>query len=259
MPNWVYNDMEVSIPRTFNPVNSTYDPPDPNVVEELASFLRQIKEDTTYEVAHKKRVGDEDDPTAFEIYIPEKNVFAEGEDRGLFSKFVPPPDNELYSAQNPAYPEGYDPRTMPLDLCDEDLQKQVEQAKREFDENNWYSWNCENWGCKWDVHEFSMDVRNDNNGILQAVRLKFDTPWAPPGAFLIALSEKFPSLSIENNWIEEQGFGAIENYSQGTYWLDREWDIPDSHAEWKEIGREDECICGWAEEDDWFDDCRDRP
>jgi hypothetical protein len=44
------------------------------------------------------------------------------------------------------------------------------------EDENWYDWNCRNWGTKWDTHEpfVSDDTEEDS------ITLSFDTAWAPP-------------------------------------------------------------------------------
>ena len=51
------------------------------------------------------------------------------------------------------------------------------------EQDSWYSWNIENWGCKWDA--FPTDYERDENSITAY----FDTPWGPP----IALYEYLDS------------------------------------------------------------------
>lgn len=42
-------------------------------------------------------------------------------------------------------------------------------------EENWYDWNCENWGTKWDATVYEWD-REGNNEIW----ISFDSAWSPP-------------------------------------------------------------------------------
>ena len=79
--------------------------------------------------------------------------------------------------------------------------KQIERLKTAFLENklftefatppadigeNWYHWNIENWGTKW-------DVTGSNDGIVDIkeneITLYFDTAWSPPLEFYIALED----------------------------------------------------------------------
>tara|TARA_R110001592_G_C12709850_1_gene707693 strand:+ start:85 stop:564 length:480 start_codon:yes stop_codon:yes gene_type:complete len=67
----------------------------------------------------------------------------------------------------------------------------------ESEEQNWYDWNCLNWGCKWDAGEAFVDIEKD------IVRLNFDTAWAPPIQWMEALTKKYPLLKIQNKINEE--------------------------------------------------------
>lgn len=42
-------------------------------------------------------------------------------------------------------------------------------------EDNWYAWNVENWGTKWDVQDPIVNEETDNS-----ILLSFDTAWGPP-------------------------------------------------------------------------------
>jgi len=42
-------------------------------------------------------------------------------------------------------------------------------------DDDWYSWNIENWGTKWDVSVYNFDVLDENN-----IVLSFDSAWSPP-------------------------------------------------------------------------------
>jgi len=42
------------------------------------------------------------------------------------------------------------------------------------EEENWYAWNIDNWGTKWDVSPDDWD-RNGN-----AISMSFDSAWSPP-------------------------------------------------------------------------------
>ena len=53
------------------------------------------------------------------------------------------------------------------------------------EEENWYTWNCNNWGCKWDANIIDFD-RIDANSIV----VYFETPWSPPIALYEYLTEQ---------------------------------------------------------------------
>jgi hypothetical protein len=51
---------------------------------------------------------------------------------------------------------------------------------------NWYNWNIENWGTKWDVagrDDGVVDLKKNE------ITLFFDTAWSPPLEFYIALED----------------------------------------------------------------------
>jgi hypothetical protein len=62
-------------------------------------------------------------------------------------------------------------------------------------EENWYGWNVENWGTKWEASIYSWEKLNDN-----CIRINFDTAWSPPTAF-------YEFLAGETEW-----------YVTATYW-----------------------------------------
>lgn len=74
-------------------------------------------------------------------------------------------------------------------------------------EENWYNWNIENWGTKWDA-SFGHCDRYDDNSIF----FTFDSAWSPP----IALYEYL----TENGWdvdavYQEEGMGYIGSFKDG--------------------------------------------
>lgn len=55
------------------------------------------------------------------------------------------------------------------------LERQQEANLREFGARDWYDWNINNWGTKWDFALENLE-RADPNTVTAA----FDTAWAPP-------------------------------------------------------------------------------
>ena len=83
------------------------------------------------------------------------------------------------------------------------------QASAWFAMPDWYAWRVENWGCKWDVGDIdescitydeveAYDVHRSSDDWITypRVNVQFDTPWAPPTPFVMALSEKYPDCAI---------------------------------------------------------------
>ncbi len=73
--------------------------------------------------------------------------------------------------------------------------------------DNWYDWSLENWGTKWDVSE----TFEDENGYIC-----FDTAWSTPVEIINLLSERFPNLTFEVQYADEDlgnncGIYSIKN------------------------------------------------
>lgn len=61
---------------------------------------------------------------------------------------------------------------------------------------NWYDWNVEHWGCKWDCCHVELEV--DETDTTKTATFRFDTPWAPPTTFLKKVTAKFKDLSFDS-------------------------------------------------------------
>jgi hypothetical protein len=53
-------------------------------------------------------------------------------------------------------------------------------------EENWYEWNCDNWGCKWDATIIDWQRDDDNT-----LTVYMETAWAPPLKFYYSLLEEY--------------------------------------------------------------------
>ena len=95
----------------------------------------------------------------------------------------------------------------------EELGKTYVENKEKYGSYDWYNWRCDNWGCKWNASDTSVEEINiDNEEILS---IHFDTPWSAPVEFLEKLSEK---CVFYLEWVEEQGFhGEIYYDGEGFY------------------------------------------
>ena len=70
----------------------------------------------------------------------------------------------------------------------------------ESEEENWYEWNCENWGTKWDVDEDEVSIDRMSE---EVINFDFLTAWSPPINFLKNLAKLYEKIYIECNYIEE--------------------------------------------------------
>jgi hypothetical protein len=101
-----------------------------------------------------------------------------------FEAIIPPPDHPAYRKEG---------------LTIED--KQAEPVY------NWYSWNVNNWGTKWNA--YSQELLEQDNYTL---KIQFDTAWSPPEPVIARLrdmlEEKYPrgegyETYLSGAWIEE--------------------------------------------------------
>jgi hypothetical protein len=148
----------------------------------------------------------------------EYNVFKEKINlEGLFNSFIPMPEildgtqcpninvenlileynketkstsmglTEIISSNHPRY----------SDLAKNALKNQ--QAFIETGYHDWYTWNIDNWGVKWDA------VRPTAKYDLLSITLCFDSPWDTPEHFVRELSKLYPNATFE------MVSGSIEN------------------------------------------------
>ena len=72
---------------------------------------------------------------------------------------------------------------------------QILHPRPDSEEDNWYSWNVDNWGTKWDANISSHEFIRD-----ESLTVNFDTAWSPPISFY--------------QFIEEQGYVVSALYSE---------------------------------------------
>lgn len=118
--------------------------------------------------------------------------------------------------------------------------------------NNWYAWNIDNWGTKWDA-----DVSHAEREAGESWRVHFATAWSPPYPLLETAANQHPDLHFWLEWEEEQGFGAeVEFTAEAGAVESRTWDIPESHADYAKRDNEDGCHCAMDDNPEyWFYDC----
>lgn len=119
-----------------------------------------------------------------------------------------------------------------------------------FTPNNWYEFNTREWGTKWDSYDIDVQIAP------KSFFASFSSAWSPPMPVFQAMVEQHPELEFEFYWCEEQDWGGEAIGAGGHFSIVKEWDIPDSHADYVALGWEGRCSC--ESEDDqeyWYDDC----
>jgi hypothetical protein len=116
---------------------------------------------------------------------------AHSEDSGLLNALVPQPDN----------------------LFTGNLGEQERQDCEEQSIPNWYDWNVQNWGTKWDVDSEGLDLHDNGDGT-STISGWFDSAWAPPIDAYDSFLESNEDCSISALY-EEGGMDFAGIYEDG--------------------------------------------
>jgi hypothetical protein len=168
-----------------------------------------------------------------------------------FWNFLAPTEEEL--------PYYFGHATKPEDEPDPDATQEERLAKALlFEGSGWYNWNIRNWGTKWDANDecLNTELSELDDSLNNSLSYSFSTAWSPAEGAFRAMTEQHPELTFEFHCEEEQGWGVVFDGQDGSLSVSKEWDIPQSHADYVELDREDSCSCGNSEdEDEWYPDC----
>jgi hypothetical protein len=90
--------------------------------------------------------------------------------------------------------------------------------------DEWYEWNCRNWGTKWEIGDkASIDLEmpyentsfmGENDKVLEIV-YSMESAWSPPVEALDRLAEQYPTVLIKLSSIDESDCFAMEASWQG--------------------------------------------
>lgn len=134
----------------------------------------------------------------------------------------------------------------------------MDKVVREMGVNNdWYNWNCRHWGTKWDIA-----VRDDDKYATTRLEITddgslmyhFETAWSPVLEIFEILSQQYPELEFQYEYEEEQGWGGECIWENGELSYQREYDIPESHADFLALEHRN-CYCEFDDSESWFEDC----
>lgn len=97
---------------------------------------------------------------------------------------------------------------MPADVYRENLSRE-DQIKYPGDKN-WYDWSINHWGTKWGNYDTApVEITP------KSIKLRFNTAWAPPTAWMMNVSKQFPNLKFSNKWKDEMGPRGSETFQNG--------------------------------------------
>ena len=103
---------------------------------------------------------------------------------------------------------------------------------------DWYNWNTDNYGTKWNRWDYEVDVSGRAGMVVQ-----FTTAWTPPCAFLRTLVETYPETWIKCEWDEEGGMAGV--------WVGRKEHgyVDVKQLEWEDMCMEKEMFCFGGDND----------
>ena len=119
--------------------------------------------------------------------------------------------------------------------------------------DNWYDWQCNNWGTKWDVYCNNIKdwfVKKEWKGPYH-ITLEFDTAWGPPTEAIKRLKMSYAAqISVARiQYVAEGDFCGIYDASTGEQIEDTEFvdnpDLPKLAAAFKKYGWD----YGWIQEE----------
>ena len=67
---------------------------------------------------------------------------------------------------------------------------EAKRLRKQYGDDNWYDWCCNNWDTKWNSCDATLS--EDGDGL----EYVFDTAWGPPIKVIEALREQYPDLTI---------------------------------------------------------------
>ncbi len=112
-------------------------------------------------------------------------------------------------------------------------EKTAERLVQLYGAKDWYDFQVQNWGTKWDVE--AQIIHDTSHGVPgyqtykepkeRFVRMEFDSAWSPPLAAIEMLAKQFPKVNIYHTW-DETGcdFSGYSMYSGGELVEQQEWD-----------------------------------
>ncbi|NDE15992.1 hypothetical protein EBZ80_13780 [bacterium] len=106
------------------------------------------------------------------------------------------------------------------------LEIQEQQNLERFGSKNWYDWQVQHWGTKWDIGRDKDSPRINLPANATSVTLRFETAWAPPIAFYDHL--RFKCGFLVDALFYEPGVGFCGVYDRG---LELSWELPTTQQE----------------------------
>lgn len=108
------------------------------------------------------------------------------------------------------------------------------EFKKKYGTNNWYDWQRNEWGTKWNAYGQKLRENGD---------IKFETAWSTPARLIQKLSNQYPNATFRVRYADENiGFNVGEYSFKNGYVIEE--NIP--HG-----GSEEACLLACDIRDDW--------
>lgn len=102
------------------------------------------------------------------------------------------------------------------------------------DNEGWYDWRVNNWGCKWDI----SDVYFENQAEEDSIEFSFCSPWGPPEAAFETWAEADGRVQFNLEYWEP-GIGFVGSLSYDGDYFDQNYvDLNSDPERYKEIASE---------------------
>lgn len=119
--------------------------------------------------------------------------FKKASENGILQEFIPCPQELLETTSSPG-------------TKDIELQRKQQSNLEKYGAADWYNWNVENWGTKWDVTCEDVDIRGDT------ISTSFNSAWSPP----IQAYNKLQELGfVIDAYYNEPGMSFAGRYVDG--------------------------------------------
>lgn len=221
MPNWCYNYLRITgdkkeIARFKKMSKGTFEIviKKEEIKEKIKNFLKADHyEDDLEEYLRVKQISDEDILSKeLRLFKDKKGNWGHKAPEFCLSALLPCPEEikhnssptriitkRQYEAQQKRIAKGKG-NFRDVSLGGGITKEMSKDFKQRFGADNWYDWNVNNWGTKWDA-----DSKNDSDSKTE-LSYSFDTAWSPPDNWLKNVSAMFPKLEFTLNY-EEGGVG----------------------------------------------------
>ena len=106
-----------------------------------------------------------------------------------------------------------------------DSEFSFEKIRPRPEDVEWYEWNCDFWGTKWERTNYRL-LRKGEMGM----EISFTTAWNPPFALFEHLVEVHQDVWLKCDWSEEGGFAGVFIVS----WESKEKKVKVESLEWQD-------------------------